>query len=131
MNKSEAINLLTKQGWTKADAKRALEEIDFSENPNQETILQKTASFSGYELNKRQRSQAAQKGLVTKKNNEIERIKKENAAKINQFERDVQEERGFWQGLLEFLGYKDQKSAFQNSMNEYVINEDDNKNDIA
>ncbi|MEA5539473.1 hypothetical protein VB834_10545 [Limnoraphis robusta Tam1] len=131
MNKSEAIKLLTKEGWTQADAKRALDKIDFSENPNEETILQKTLLFAGPEVKKLRRSHAAQKGLVTKKNNEIERIEKEYAAKIYQCERDFERERGFWKGLLRFVYHQAQKLGFQSSMIEYVINEDDNKDDVA
>ncbi|MGF1542743.1 MAG: hypothetical protein ACFCU5_20270 [Pleurocapsa sp.] len=75
MNKSEAINLLNKEGWTKEDAKRALSEVDFSTDPD-ELIIRKIASlFAGKELVKRQRLQAAQKTLVTKKDKELEQYK--------------------------------------------------------
>lgn len=87
MNKSQAIDLLKGEGWTEADAKRALEVIDFKTNPDEITIRRAISLFAGSELYKRQRLQAAQKGMVTKKNNEIERIHQEYAGKIEQVKR--------------------------------------------
>jgi hypothetical protein len=75
MNKSEAINLLNSEGWTKEDAKRALLEVDFSGDPDELTIHKAASSFAGKELLQRQRLQAAQKTLVTKKTKEIEEYK--------------------------------------------------------
>lgn len=74
MNKKEAIELLNNEGWTKADANRALYTIDFQTNSDvEEIIILRTASrFAGVELLNRQRLQAAQKGMVTKKNKEIQ-----------------------------------------------------------
>jgi hypothetical protein len=40
MNKSEAINLLNNEGWTKEDAKRALLEVDFSKDLDELRVLQ-------------------------------------------------------------------------------------------
>ncbi|MDZ8027016.1 MAG: hypothetical protein RMY36_033370 [Nostoc sp. SerVER01] len=82
MNKSQSIKLLESEGWTKADAMRALEIIDFSTNPDEITIRRAVSAFAGSELIKRQRLQAAQKGLVTKKSKEIEKNNQEYAAKI-------------------------------------------------
>lgn len=78
MNKSEAIKLLESEGWTKADAIRALEVIDFVSKPDELTIRRAASHFAGSELNKRQRSQAAQKGMVTKRTKEIEGKEQEN-----------------------------------------------------
>ena len=74
MNKKEAIALLNGEGWTKADAKRALELLDFKLNPNADelTIRRAASQFAGVQLYERQRLQAAQKGMVTKKNKEIQ-----------------------------------------------------------
>ncbi|PSB11022.1 hypothetical protein C7B62_07180 [Pleurocapsa sp. CCALA 161] len=77
MNKSEAINLLNNEGWTKEDAKRALLEVDFSNDPDELTIRKLVSFFAGKELLNRQRLQAAQKALVTKKDKEIEKYKRE------------------------------------------------------
>lgn len=74
MNKKEAIALLNNEGWTKADAKRALELLDFKLNLELDelTIRQAASKFAGVQLYERQRLQAAQKGMVTKKNQEIQ-----------------------------------------------------------
>lgn len=79
MKKSDAVNLLASEGWTKADAMRALEGTDFSKNPDELTIRRAVSPFSGAELINRQRLQAAQKGEVTKKNKKIEKKTQENA----------------------------------------------------
>lgn len=94
MNKSQVIKLLENEGWTKEDAKRALEVIDFKTNPDEITIRRAISRFAGTELINRQRLQAAQKGTVTKKNKEIERTHQEYTAKItqlNQFHQKEQE----------------------------------------
>ena len=74
MNKKEAIALLNNEGWTKADAQRALAAIDFKVNRNVDelTILRLASKFAGAELLNRQRLQAAQKTVVTKRNKEIQ-----------------------------------------------------------
>ena len=59
------------EGWTKADASRALVDIDFSLNPDELSIRRASSSFAGQELYKRQRLQAAQKGMVTKRTKEV------------------------------------------------------------
>ena len=75
MNKKEAIDLLNTEGWTKADAIRAFETLDFKLNKNlDELAIRRAASkFAGVQLSERQRLQAAQKGMVTKKNKEIQK----------------------------------------------------------
>lgn len=71
MTKKEAIALLKEQGWTKADAERALTALDFSTNPDRLVILEAAIQFSGAELLNRQRLQAAQKGQVDRKRKEL------------------------------------------------------------
>lgn len=89
MNKPQAIKLLKDEGWTEADAKRALAGIDFDTNPNELTIRRTISTFAGSELINRQRLQAAQKGMVTKKTKEIERKDEEYVIKINQYEESL------------------------------------------
>ncbi len=72
MKKTEAINLFVNNGWTKADAERALEDLDFSQDPDELTVYKYSSLFAGKELINRQRSQAAQKGIVTRKTKEID-----------------------------------------------------------
>lgn len=71
MRKNEVIQLLNSEGWTKADAKRAIALIDFKTDPSEIVIRRAVSKFAGTELINRQRSQAVQKGLVIKKINEI------------------------------------------------------------
>ncbi|MBH8555863.1 hypothetical protein I8751_26665 [Nostocaceae cyanobacterium CENA357] len=87
MNKLQIIKLLEGEGWTKADAMRALEAIDFSCDPDEITIRRTISSFAGSELIKRQRLQAAQKSLVTKKTKEIELKEQE----LNKFQKQEKE----------------------------------------
>ncbi|MEM8719635.1 MAG: hypothetical protein AAGE84_10040 [Cyanobacteria bacterium P01_G01_bin.39] len=74
MNKTEAILLLNHEGWTKADAQRALAVISFKvdHDVDELTVLRTASKFAGVELLNRQRLQAAQKGMVTKRNKEIQ-----------------------------------------------------------
>jgi hypothetical protein len=92
VNKLQAIQLLESEGWTKADAMRALEVTDFGNDPDEITIRRAISSFAGVELIKRQRLQAAQKSLVTKKNKEIELKAQEYAAKVDQFNKSRKQE---------------------------------------
>ena len=86
MNRSKAIQLLRSEGWTKADADRALVSVDFKVNPDPDEIIirQATSKFAGTELIKRQRLQASQKKLVTQKSNLIE----EYIAQIEQYKQN-------------------------------------------
>jgi hypothetical protein len=89
MDKSETIKLLQSEDWTKADAIRAVESIDFNTNPDELTIRRNISSqFAGRELIQRQNAQRAQKGVVTRKTNQIESLKREYQADIKQ--RDLQ-----------------------------------------
>jgi glycine cleavage system regulatory protein len=89
MDKAEIIKILESEDWTRADALRAVESIDFNNNPDELTIRRSISSrFAGRELIKRQREQAAQKGLVTKKTNQLELLKREYQTDIKQ--RDLQ-----------------------------------------
>ncbi len=106
MNRLEAIKLLESEGWTKADAIRALEVINLNTNPDELTIRRAISPFAGSELNKRQRLQAAQKAMVTKKAKEIERKDEEYAAKINQCEKDQKQEREKHEAGIQSLSSK-------------------------
>jgi predicted RNase H-like nuclease (RuvC/YqgF family) len=96
VNKSQAIQLLQSEGWTQADAKRALELINFNTNPDEITIRRAISSFTGSELSNRQRLQAAQKGMVTKKNKEIE-------SKIEQLNKSQKQEREKYEAEIKSL----------------------------
>lgn len=85
MNKQEAIKLLKNEGWSKADAIRALKSMDFKQNPDELLIRRASSQFAGAELLNRQRLQAAQKGLVTRRNREIQ----EYIAKIEEISKKI------------------------------------------
>ena len=74
MNRKQAIELLNQEGWTQADAKRALKSLDFKINSDIDelTIRRAISQFAGAELIKRQNLQRAQKGMVTRRNREIQ-----------------------------------------------------------
>lgn len=107
MNKKEAIELLNHEGWTKADAQRALESINFKTDTDiDELIVRRAASqFAGAELIKRQNLQRAQKGIVTKRNKEIQsyivqieeltrKIGSSNSENSTELEKQVKELKG-------------------------------------
>jgi hypothetical protein len=78
VNKSDATKLLVSEGWTKADAIRALSDINFQTDPDELTIRRGISQFAGQELINRQRLQAAQKGIVTKRSKELSLTVDEN-----------------------------------------------------
>ena len=78
MKKSDATKLLVSEGWTKADAIRALSDIDFQTDPDELTIRRGISQFAGQELINRQKLQAAQKGIVTKRSKELSLTVDEN-----------------------------------------------------
>jgi chromosome segregation ATPase len=78
MDRSKIIKLLVSENWTNADAIRAIESIDFNTDPDELTIRRTISlQFAGSELIKRQRLQAAQKGLVTKSNDRIKSLQQD------------------------------------------------------
>jgi hypothetical protein len=85
MDKSETIKLLQSEDWTKADALRAIELIDFNTDPDELTIRRTiSGQFVGIELIKRQRQQSSQKSLLTKKSNEIKLMGQKHQSEIEQ-----------------------------------------------
>ena len=92
MRKQDAIAFAKKFDWTAADAKRAFVNLDIKE-ADEQSLLLAMANFAGKELLERQRLQAAQRGQVTRKKNEIKQIELEFAAKIESHEKEIQEMR--------------------------------------
>lgn len=91
MKQSEVIKILEKEKWTRADALRAIDSIDFDTDPDELTIYRSIVLFAGSELNERQRKQAAQKGMVTKKNNALDSQKQQFSIVIEKFGEQKQE----------------------------------------
>ena len=92
MRKQDAIAFAKKFDWTAADAKRAFVNLDIKE-ADEQSLLLAMANFAGKELLERQRLQAAQRGQVTRKKNEIKRIELEYAATIESHAKEIQEMR--------------------------------------
>ena len=131
MNKKEALQLGDRLGWKKADAKRALESINFNTNPSEVAILETFCRFAGTELDKRQRLQAARKGMVTKKNREIERKDKEYAAKIGQYEEYLKKEISLWREVVGSVYRYAQRFGLKDPMIEHILKEDSDEDKVA
>ncbi len=114
MNKKEAIELLNHEGWTKADAQRALESINFKTNIDIDELFVRraTSQFAGAELSNRQNLQRAQKAMVTKRNNKIQtyivqieeltlKISNSNGENSAELEKQVKELKGKISNLVE------------------------------
>jgi hypothetical protein len=125
MNKKEAIDLARKEGWTKADAERALQELDFNKDLSEGQIWITLSKFAGFELLERQRLQSAHKSQVTKKENQIKTIELNHAAKIDNFEKMVQKERNDWRKILNRVYSFANKYGFSDAMIEKIIKQDD------
>ncbi|MBD2080723.1 hypothetical protein [Leptolyngbya sp. FACHB-17] len=104
VSKKRAIDFAVKLGWTQEDAKRAYELIGVNLNlvadDDEFTLALALADYAGEVLYDRQRKQAAQKAQVTKKTNEIERIKTAHAAKIEQYEENLKLQRSQFVGII-------------------------------
>ncbi len=114
MNKKDAVSWTVEQGWTKADAERAFQLAGFGFPQEEDAIKAALIKFAGPELKKRQGLQAAQKGQVTKKKNEIIMMAHEHGEQIETREKKYQEERSFWHNLLKtcyekarLIGFRD------------------------
>lgn len=99
ITQKQAIEYAKELNWTVADAKRAYKNINFKE-VDEQALLMALAKFAGAELLKRQHLQAAQKGQVTQKNNYIKQIELDFAAKVEQYEDTLQQERSTFVNLI-------------------------------
>ena len=105
--KEKAIQFAVDLGWTKSDAERAYKStgIDLKsvDDGVKLPLAMALADFAGKALYERQRLQAAQKGLVTKKTNKIRQIEEDFAAKIERLEDDLKSERSLFVGVISKL----------------------------
>ncbi len=112
MKKSEILKLLKSEGWTKADALRAIASIDFSTDPDELSIRRAISNqFIGSELSQRQHLQSSQTRLVTIKNGQIKLLQQQlsqqakgaddnkQAEKITELQQQVQQHRDRADGL--------------------------------
>ncbi len=127
MDKAEIIKILQSEDWTKADAIRAVASIDFSTSPDELNIRRNISSrFAGRELIERQNAQKAQKGVVTRKNNQIELLKREYQADIKQ--RDLQIARSKQQVIGADSPEQAQQIELMQQQYRLVIEQHDNQN---
>ncbi len=112
LNKTQAIEYAAQTGWTKADAKRAFEGLQF---PTDEiAILNTMVRFAGPELLDRQRKQAAQKAQVTIKTKMVDDLSKQFEAMVDDYEDQIKSDRSSFIALIKAVysvaqrfGYKD------------------------
>ena len=102
MRKQDAIAFAKEFDWTAADAKRAFVDLDIKE-ADEQSLLLAMANFAGKELLERQRLQAAQKGQVTRKKNEIKKIELEFTAKIDSQEKEIHQMRSTYIPVISSL----------------------------
>lgn len=95
MNKKQAIAIAKEFGWTIADAERAYQaaNITFGEDtPSSQEAILALVNFAGPELKRRQGLQAAQKGLVTKRNNYIQELESNYSQTIEEIKKEAYRE---------------------------------------
>lgn len=91
-------------GWTQADARRALEGMDFKPSPqSEETLLIAMATFAGPTLLERQRLQAAQKAQVTIQAKKVEDLSKTYEEMVSDYEEHIKQERSNFINLIQGL----------------------------
>ncbi|OPF15954.1 hypothetical protein B1L04_26570 [Microcystis aeruginosa KW] len=95
MTKDQANQLAKQYGWTGADAERAYAALDLK-NVSEQDLLLALVQFAGPELSQRQRLQAAQKGLVTKKKKELEATEKEFEQHLQESQKKINEMRSLF-----------------------------------
>ena len=98
----KAANAYAKtMGWTGADADRAFKEL---KSPVDEvTCLNAMVRFAGPELDKRQRSQAAHRGVVTTKAREIEELSSSFSVMVQDYEAQIESDRSAFVPIVKTL----------------------------
>ena len=97
MKKKQYTEIACQYGWTKKDAERAFDAItstcpDIALDSDL-NVLATLAYFAGPELKQRQALQAAQKGLVTRRNNQIEKMDQDYRKQLQELEEVAENER--------------------------------------
>jgi hypothetical protein len=103
--RTQAVKYIaTTYNWTQADAKRALESIDFKPSPqSEEALLIAMASFAGPALYKRQCLQAAQKAQATIQAKQVEDLSKTYEEMVSDYEEHIKQERSSFINLIQSL----------------------------
>lgn len=93
-------------GWTIADAERAYQAANITfgqETPSHQEIILALVNFAGPELKRRQGLQAAQKGLVTKRNNYIQELESNYSQTIEEIKKEAYRETSALVGAIGLL----------------------------
>ncbi|MBE9118631.1 hypothetical protein IQ249_22330 [Lusitaniella coriacea LEGE 07157] len=97
--KQQAIEYAKKFNWTGADAQRAFSNLNLKDASEQD-LLVALVNFAGSELAERQRLQAAQKGQVTKKKNQLKQNELDFATKVSEYEDTLKQERSLFVNII-------------------------------
>lgn len=90
--------------WTQADARRALENLEFKSSPqSEEALLIAMAAFAGPALFERQRLQAAQRAQVTIRTRQVEDLSKTYEEMVSDYEAHIKQERSNFINLIQGL----------------------------
>ncbi|MEO1132868.1 MAG: hypothetical protein AAFX40_09205 [Cyanobacteria bacterium J06639_1] len=104
VTKKRFVEFAIELKWTGADARRAYEASQLNlksvDDDDEYSFTLALASFAGSELAKRQALQAAQKAAVTKKKNEIRKIKQDYVENIQKITQDLQHERSLLVSII-------------------------------
>jgi HAMP domain-containing protein len=99
--KASAITYASEMGWKKVDVMRSVEALSFP--ADEMTILNLMVRFAGPELDKRQRAQGRQKGIVTTKAKEIESLSKSFSAMVQDYEDQIESDRSAFVPIVKTL----------------------------
>lgn len=112
-NKGQASDYGAKLGWTKADAKRAVDNLQF---PTDEiAILNALVRFAGPELIERQRKQAAQKAQVTINKKKVKDLSAQFEKMVDDYEAQITDDRSAFVTLLKTLYGIAQRFGYQDN----------------
>jgi hypothetical protein len=98
-SKQQSIEFAKQYQWTAKDAERAFVTINLKQAEERDLLIA-MVDFAGQELLNRQRSQASQKGLVTKKTDYIKKVEQSHAQKIKEYDENTKKERSIFVGII-------------------------------
>lgn len=130
--KEKAKQFARQYGWTGADAERAFANLDLK-SATEENLVIALVTFAGPELKTRQSERASQKGLVTKKRKELEKVERDLENHLQESRQKINEMRSLFmpviQRIYQFakpLGFRDPWiEAMLEAYKEYLDRQED------